>query len=494
MRILFYSRGIESLGVEYLMAYLKKNGHKVELIFDPGLDNNLYYKIKILKYFNRWDKLIQKAVEWKPDIVAFSALTNSFPYTLEFLKLLKKYINVLFVFGGIHATALPEYVLENDEIDYVIRGEGELALSELVSCLEKNKSINNIKNLCYKENGNIKINLMRPLIKNLDILPFPYKESYYKARAFKTTLNIITSRGCPFKCTYCINNFYKKKLLKNISKGNIFLRRRSPENVIEEIKENLKKYPIEHILFNDDAFIISPKWVNKFLDLYIDEIKNISFSFCYHHKFINSDIAGKLSKAGATYANGAIETANDYLRKNILKRNETDEEILKAMNILQRNNIKVATSAIFGIPFETRESRWETVNLVEKSNTDMINTYLMYPFPGTEILEIARKNGYLTDKGYLKVKQGLSSYHQESLFENMDIENASTIAKLLPLYIKGPRFLKVVVRFFMKKNIPNIAHFIYIFTSPFLYSGWTKKWIGDLLRMFFYSIIFKNKK
>ncbi len=139
MRVLFYSRGVEELGVGYVMSYLEKKGHQVELIFDPGLDNNLYYRLDILKFLNKWDNLIRKAVDWKPDLVAFSTLTNIFPFALEFARRLKEHLNVPFIFGGIHPTLLSESVLQHDEIDYVIRGEGEYPLEELVTSLERVK-------------------------------------------------------------------------------------------------------------------------------------------------------------------------------------------------------------------------------------------------------------------------------------------------------------------------------------------------------------------
>jgi anaerobic magnesium-protoporphyrin IX monomethyl ester cyclase len=488
MRILFYSRGTEQLGVECLMAYLESKGHKTELIFDPGLDNNLYYRIDILKFLNKWNKLIQNAVDYAPDLVGFSALTNTFPFAIEFASRLKKRLDVPFVFGGIHPTILPEYVLQYSEVDYVIRGEGEYSLEELASRLQEGKSIKEIKNLCYRDDGKIRINPLRPLIHDLDGLPILMKDKFYRDGAFKTQLHINTARGCPFKCTYCVNNFYRNKLYSEFSGVVQPVRRLSPYKVIEEIKLFVGNYPIEEILFADEVFVLDKKWLFEFLDIYKQQIKNITFSFCYYSKFIDEELAKRISEAGGNFAQGAIETADKYLREIILKRHETDEDILRAMKILRKYNIKVSTSAIFGIPYETPESRWKTVELVKKSSPDMVNTFLMYPFPGTEIAEIALKGGYLSESGWEKVKLGISSYHQNSLLENLDLENAATMAKLLPIYINGPRFLKPVLRRMMKMRIPKLAHFIYISTAFFVYSGWTRKWIFDLLNRFYFSL------
>lgn len=493
MRVLFYARGTEQLGVEYIMSYLESKGHHVELIFDRGLDNNLYYKLDFLKFLNKWDKLIKFAVDWKPDVVAFSTLTNVFPYAIEFAKRLKRHVNVPFVFGGIHPTVLPEYVLKWEEIDYVIRGEGEYPLEELLTSMGNNGDIKGIQNLCYKQDGKVHINPCRPLIQDLDKLPFPKRDEFYREGVFQAQLNVVTTRGCPFKCTYCVNSFYQEKLYKEYSGMMPFVRRRSPANVIDEIKSCRSKYPIKQIMFFDEIFTVNKKWLYEFLESFKREFPDITFSFCYHPWFVDDDVARWLSEAGGKFAQGAIETANIELRKNVLKRREGHEEIFRSINILRKYNIQVSTSAIFGIPHETSENRWETVDLIEKSNPDMVNTYLLYPFAGTHIAEVALSEGFLSEENWEKVKYGVSSYHQDSLLQNIDLPNAATMAGLLPLYILGPKFLKPLFRQMMKMRIPRFSHFLYIATVPLLYSGWTKDWIQSLLRIFYFSLFGKKK-
>lgn len=494
MKVLFYTRGVEQLGVEYLMSYLKKRGHEVELLFDPGLDNNLYYRLGLLRPLNRRAKRLSRVEEWKPDLVAFSSLTNLFPFALEFARELKKRIDAPFVFGGIHPTALPEYVLRHHEIDYVIRGEGEEALAELAETLERGDDVRGIRNLCFREGDEVKQNPLRPLIADLDALPFPRKQEFFREGAFTNQLHVITARGCPFQCSYCINNFYRKKLYKECEGPAPPVRRRSPGNVIEEVMRLVDRYPVDHIYFCDEVFILDKDWLFDFLDRYRDQVRGVTFSFSYFHRFIDDEVAARIAEAGGTFAQGAIETANHDLRHRVLNRRETDEEILAAMEALRRHGIGVSTSAIFGIPHETEQSRWETVEMVERSVPDMINTYLMYPFPGTEIERIALEDGFLSEENWEKVKMGLSSYHQESLLQNLDLDNAATMAKLLPLYIRGPRLLKPLVRRMMRTRMPRLAHLIYVATSPFIYSGWALNWIGNLLNMFYYNLTGKRRK
>ncbi len=481
MRVLFYVRGVEQLGVGYLMSYLEKRGHKVELLFDRGLDNNLYYRLPALKFLNRWDRLIETAVEWKPDLVAFSAVTNIFPFALEFARRLKTRIDVPFVFGGVHPTVLPEYVLENDEIDYVVRGEGEYALEELAAGVDAKR----INNLCFKENGRVRVNPLRPLIRDLDELPFPRKEEFYREGVFKKQLYVITARGCPFRCTYCINDYYRNRLYRELPGPVPYVRRRSPQNVIEEIKYFKNRYPITHIYFVDETFVTDKKWTLEFLEIYAREITDITFSFQYYPKFMYEDVARKIAETGGSFAGAAIETANEDFRRDILRRRHSNDEILESMRMLQRHNVKIGASAIFGIPFETSEIRWETVRLIEKSNPDIVYSYLMYPFPGTEIARMALERGFLSPDNWEKAKMGVSSYHQDSILDLPDIANAATMAKLLPLYIKAPGFLKPLLRWFMKRRLPRLAHLLYVTTVPYTYAleGCTGEWVADQLRV-----------
>lgn len=488
MRVLFWARGAESLGVEQMMACLEARGHAVELLFDPGLDNNLYYRFPPLKILNRWELLERQAKDWKPGLVAFAVPTNIYPFALEFARRLKPQVRVPFIFGGLHPSALPEIVLRDGAVDFVCRGEGEETIVELAEALEAGRDVRGIRNLGWREDGEVRLNPLRPLIADLDSLPFPRRDHFYRAGAFKTMLHVLTARGCPFSCTYCVNSFLHDKLYKELPGGSPLVRQRSPENVIAEIRDAAARWPIDHIFFVDEVLITRKEWLRRFLDLYRKECRGITFSFSYHHRFMDADIARWLAETGATFAQGAIETADPDLRRGVLGRTDTDEEILRAMNLLRSAGIKVSTSAIFGIPRETARSRWETVRLVEDSRPDMLNTYMLYPFPGTGISDLARAEGYLSDAGWQATCRGSSSYHQESVLQNLDLDNAATMAKLLPLYIMGPRALKPLWRALMHGRLPRLAHFLYVASVPLLYQDWAMRWIENLIRMFWFRL------
>jgi anaerobic magnesium-protoporphyrin IX monomethyl ester cyclase len=355
----------------------------------------------------------------------------------------------------------------------------------LLSCLDRPEGARSVRNICFKSAGEVIINPPRPLIENLDELPFPKKDCYYRAGAFRSTLHIISSRGCPHACSYCVQSFYKRRFHREFDRQAPFVRKRSPANVIEEIKLRLGQYPIDHVLFCEEVFVTHKSWLREFLEMYKTEIGAMPFSFSFHSRFIDEEVARWLAHAGAVFGAGALETANNQLRRNVLKRNESDDQILNAVRLLRQQKIQVNLMAIFGIPRETEADRWQTVDLVERSGAEIISTFLMYPYPGTEILEIALSEGYLDEAGLEQVKYGLSSYHQRSLLKNVDAAGSETIAKLLPLYIRVPRLLKPLIRRMMKMRIPRLAHLIYVATSPYVYfAGFSRNWISDALRRF----------
>ena len=193
MKILFYYRGSEQLGIEAISGLLKRHGHEVGLLFDPGADNVFYFKLPFLKYLHVEDRLIKQAIEFQPDIVAFSCLTNLYPYVKSIAKRLKQHLDVPFVIGGVHPSTLPEKIMEDEIFDYLCIGEGDYAFLDLVQALEKGHDTTTIKNIDAKIDGKIYKNDQRLLIQDLDELPLPDKGLFYDRGAFYRSLLVMTS-------------------------------------------------------------------------------------------------------------------------------------------------------------------------------------------------------------------------------------------------------------------------------------------------------------
>jgi len=343
MKVLFYYRGRESLGIEYLSAVLKRGGHTVELIFDPGLDNNFYWNSKLLKVFHNEELMVEKAERFSPDLVAFSSTTNEYPAVCRVARLLKERLGVPILVGGIHPTSLPGFVLSNPDIDMICRGEGELALLELADRMEQGKDIVDVQNIWLKgKDGSIVRNELRSLIDDLDTLPFPDKDLFYQYGCFKDLIQVISGRGCPFSCSYCHNNFCRKMYE---GKGR-YIRRRSVGNMISELKFYKEKYSARRLSFQDDLFMMDREWLAEFSEGYIEDIA-LPFS-CNAFLFIG------------------IDAGNETLRREVLKRNTPIEEIRKSVRLVKKYHIPMELSAVFCFPGETVEQMWETIDLIDE--------------------------------------------------------------------------------------------------------------------------------
>src|SRR6056297_1623340 len=174
MKITFVHLGREHLGIEYLSSLLKNQGHETALAYDPGLfgpEDNVFYIPVFEKFFNQRQKVIRDILDSTPDLVAFTVYSGTYAWACSIAESIRTILDVPFVFGGIHATLVPETVINNHFVDYVVEGEGFEALPELVEALAAENSVQGIANLWFKENGRVLKNSVRPPFVNLDDLP-----------------------------------------------------------------------------------------------------------------------------------------------------------------------------------------------------------------------------------------------------------------------------------------------------------------------------------
>ena len=179
MKVLFLNPQQEMGGIQCLSAFLKRAGHETALVNDPKLFHNPWIQYPWLaKFFDDSGDILRKVLEHQPDLIAFSVVTDEYLWALSWAQKIKARSNIPVVFGNVHPTFHPDLVLPERCVDYVIRGEGEHTLLELVEALEKKRAIEDVPGLGYKRGDQTCLNPMRPLIENLDSLPFPDKDLY----------------------------------------------------------------------------------------------------------------------------------------------------------------------------------------------------------------------------------------------------------------------------------------------------------------------------
>lgn len=458
MKVLFFYRNAEWLGIEYLSSAAKKAGHKTELIFDPGA-GDVEYKFKIIeKFFDLTEKMVDRARRYSPDLIAFSCLTNLYPWVSKMAGRLKRDLDVPIIVGGMHPTILPNFVIQNPNIDIICIGEGEEPLVELLNSMEKGEIDYTIKNLWFKKEGQIIKNPPRLLIQDLDALPFPDKDLFKKYGCFSGRLYVMTGRGCPNQCTYCFNSYYRKLLCANNAR---YVRRRSVENVIRELIFFKNKYKLKEIFFYDDIFTINDVWIREFCRLYKQHI-HLPFKILVHPQMIKKEIMGLLKDAGCIYVDIGLESGSEEIRYKLLKRNMSNQDIINTAKILKEAGIKFCTLNIVGFPNETREQMWETYKLNEAMKSDGVIVSIFYPYPKTELADYCLENKFLGKEDYEKICNGEGGYKEDSMLRGIEIEEAKRLQILMPILIKTPRFLHPLI-----KKI-SINKFTRIISIPFL--------------------------
>lgn len=467
MRVLFYYRGIENLGVGYLMSALRAQGHQIDLIFDPGLDDNLFIKAPHLAWLNRHEGLLERAAAFKPDLVAMGVLTNLWPFAAKMAEKLKQRLGVPILVGGHHAQALPDWILQNPNIDMACIGEGEIALLELCRRMEAGEDITTIPTLWVKQNGIVHRNEMGPLENELDKFPFPEKQLWWEYGCFRDNLEIFTGRGCPFKCTFC-NIHYQREIFAG--KGD-FLRKRSIPNVMAEFKQNLARYDVKFVSVHDDNFTTNPHWVEEFCEVYRKEVGLPWYCFGYPTT-IKPKLLKAMKAANCATIFMGVDSGDPEIRRNYMERPMSDELIYRSAQLVKDAGIGLQISCIYGNPGETPEQMFKTLQMVDKIKPTQSSSYIFYPFPKTKLHAKAVELGYLDEAGQEKVRQGISGYHHESILLHPHKELAETLAKITPVYARTPDALKPLVTWIIKRRMKRLALFLYVclipITFPFL--------------------------
>ena len=366
MKILFIYKNefVEPLGIMSLSAYLKKNGHKCYFL-DAQFERDI----------------IGEAGKISPGIIAYSVMTGKHKYYRELNARLKKQFKFFSVFGGPHCTFFPDFINE-EGVDAVCRGEGEAALLELANGLERGSGISAIKNLWVKSCGKVHKNDLRDLTEDLDSLPFPDRELINKYNHYRLMprRGVMTGRGCPYACTYCFNHSYHS-LYRD--KGSV-IRRRSVGNVIEELRQLKETCKPRRFHFWDDTFNLDREWVADFCDAYRKEV-GLPFLVNIRMNLVEDGSIKALKDAGCITVVTAIESGDEHIRNNILKRNMTEKQILDACSVFRKHGLKIYIGNMIGLPDETLDMSFKTVELNARCKPSYSNVSIYMPYPGTEL-------------------------------------------------------------------------------------------------------------
>jgi radical SAM superfamily enzyme YgiQ (UPF0313 family) len=417
------------------LAYLVPNAKK-------------YAEIRILdclkeKYsFNDFEKYVRY---YSPDVIGFTAFTMEINSVFKCAKITKKINEKIFtIVGGPHASTFPENILENKNIDFVFISEAENHFPQLLKQIKEKKfNLKQIPNFGFREKGDIIINEIT-LENNLDSLPFPdfdlmnfneYPKLYLAKK--HPSIPILTSRGCPFNCTFCTG--YKISGKK--------FRARSPENIIKELKILKQKYNIKEFQIWDDNFTLDKKRAMDFCNLLIEEKLNLIW-WCpngVRMETLDYELLKKMKDSGCYAIVLGIESGSEKIQKDMNK-NLNFKKLNEIVNIAYTLKLRTQGFFIIGYPTETKKDIIKTINLAKNLPLDRATFGLFQPLPGSDIFNQLKKQGKLNGINFEKIE-----YSKPSIaLENVSLNELKKLQQraLIEFYLRPKVFFK-----FLKENL-----------------------------------------
>lgn len=380
----------DAIGLRYLNSVLKNHGFDVSLILFKEL--YLAADLMSLPSEREYRLLIDLLKRLKPDIVGISLRSSYFKIASKITKRIKRELSLPVIWGGTHPTISPEGSIQ--VADMICIGEGEYPLLELAERISSSKDYSDIKNLWIRRDGRIIKNEVRPLIQDLDTLPFPDygdkdkffvengAESSYDPGLQTYNLNILASRGCPYHCSYCCNSIFNAIYHGKGSR----IRRRCVENVMEEIFALKDDFPnLRRIDFIDEVFAWDKKWTAEFIERYKREVR-IPFQCAQHPNMVNKEILQLLKDAGLERVEVGVQSGSERIRKEYFERPVSDKRLLQNSWLLKQMGIVPFYDFIVDNPFETEEDRRKGLDFLLKFPRPFhLHVFSLIYFPNTVI-------------------------------------------------------------------------------------------------------------
>ncbi|WP_414468338.1 B12-binding domain-containing radical SAM protein [Methanobacterium sp. ACI-7] len=359
------------LGISYIAAVLEENDIEVKIIDGPALEMS-------------WDELEKEIHNYSPDIIGVTALTPTINQALKTAKIAKETCEDSWVvLGGYHPTFTYKELLKNDFLDIIICGEGEYTILDIANAFENGTDLREVKGIATSEF----ITPPRPIIENLDELPFPARHllpmDEYKILNMKlSTGTLISGRGCPHHCSFC----------SSAAMHGHKLRTRSAENIVDEMEHLINDHDAEMMAFMDDTFTMNRKRVEEVCT----EIKERDLDFYWgctaRADTLSRKLLQKMKDSGCITLFLGIESA-DQQNLDGFKKNVTLERIKKTFELTRELDVRTVASAVLGMPGDTRQSIEKTIKFVKNLNPSYAVFSLATPYPGTEFyIDASKKN------------------------------------------------------------------------------------------------------
>ena len=374
-----------NLGLAYVASSLESNGYEVEIL------DQMVERLSS-------EEVCERIQQISAEIIGFTCNTVQYGFVEETLKHLlnvKRKKRIKIIVGGVHARIRPMECMNLPGVDFVIKGEGENTIVELLQYIDDASKYRDVRGIFYRDEKDQIIETPdRPFLENLDELPFPSRRLFPKPHwlnsvgIYETTIQ--ATRGCPFDCVYCASpKLWKRKV-----------RFRSTKNVVDEMEEILKEFPdIKSFEFVDDTFTLKKEYVMSLCDEMLKRKLKVKFQAETRADFLTADTISKMKRAGLYWIQIGLESGNrEVLRK--AKKKIDLEQVKRAVRLVKSNRVYVELLCQVGLPGETKETAGQTIKFAQGLSPDSVCFQLTTPFPGSELCEQATRWGRVTTYNY----------------------------------------------------------------------------------------------
>ena len=377
-------------------------------------------------------------LEFQPDLVAVSCTETTFRRGLKLVASIRD-LGIPNVFGGVFPTFAPQLVMQNDAVDMACVGEGENAIVDLADCIAAGTDCSTVTNLWFRmKDGSVKKN---PITRPVDINAVPPitdiglfgEKRFYRPMGGKIRrlLPVETHRGCPYTCAFC--NSPSQNVLYG---GEVsFFRKKKMELVKQEIENHIKEWKVEYIYFWADTFLA---WSAREFDEFCEMYSDIRLPFWCQTRIetITEDKLTKLKNIGLDRMTFGMEHGNEAFRRDVVKREYSNADAIRLMQIPAALDITFSVNNIIGFPDETRELAFDTIEMNRNFNSDNLSCSILVPFHGTELRTYAEKKGYISPQAICSVSNADESQLTMPQWDKRDMSRLRTV---FSMYVKFPK-------------------------------------------------------
>lgn len=449
---------LDVMGLKCLHHFLLQHGHHSALLYLPRFLAGDRAALRSIVSF---------VAERSPKLIGMSLMAVEYERARDLTRNLKQvFPDIPVVWGGIHPTTAPEMCVRHT--DYACVGEGELTILDMANAVAAGRPLSEIRNLCYLRNGELRQNRLHPLIEDLDTLPLvkqivpnsfierkgriePVDDAALRRhmRYGTSVYNVISSRGCPYRCTYCNNSHYHKIY------PNWGIRRRSVGHVIAELEQAVRDYPrLAYINFQDDCFLAcKTDYLEELCGEYRAKIKTHIIAKSTP-TFVTAEKIGLLKEAGLAWFNMGLESGSERVCRDVYNRKSLPRHFLEAARVIHDHEVAPWYDMIVDNPLETPEDIYETVEtLIETPKPFYPQLFSLTFYPLTELRErVLRECPKQVEDPMTK---DFYVYHKRPLNDLIEVAttlHAPLMRKLLAMYRANPEARATRLALFLAKG------------------------------------------